>query len=193
MSVYSGFSTRVQEAQYYKLVESLIHLLQNKVLFCLKNYPRPEDTSWLQRFNSVYNGLKEMEYHKYLEPKLTSSCKPLASYFSIEYAYEPAIDHFELTKPRPYRANSSSKALITSRPKVQNKGKVKKNFEKEPGGKAGMSRYYGKIMDNFLAQPKSVSPMKKSKATISMDSQDFWLLDDKITLIDNGINDLGLL
>jgi hypothetical protein len=186
MSVYSGFSTRIQEASYYKLVESLIYLLQAKVLFCLKTYPRPEDTTWLQRFNSIYNNLKEMEFHKYLEPKLSNSCKGLANYFSID----SSIDNFERVEFEKFtqpRNGNYTKPIVTPRPKVY-KEKVKSKAKERISEGKGMSKYYGRIMDNFLAQPKSVSPIKKSKATLSMDSQDFWLLDDKITLIDNDLD-----
>lgn len=187
MSVYSGFSTRAQEAQYYKLVEGLLTLLQSRVLFCLKKFPRPDDSNWLQRFNSVYNNMKTMEFHKYLEPKLSESCRGLASHFSIDLEMDMSLTNFNSSR-QPFRVNSSSRALITPRKKtvpIKTKQKSKIIKEKQSAGKLGMSQYYGRIMDNFLGQPKSISPMKKSKVTLSMDSQDFWLLDDKITVIDN--------
>lgn len=188
MSVYSGFSTRVQEAQYYKLVENLISLLQTRVLFCLKNYPRADDTNWLQKFNSVYNNMKTMEFHKYLEPKLSESCRGLANHFSIDFSLDSSLNYFNSTKPMPVRVNSSSKGFTTPRKKtVPVKPKIKSRMvkEKQSAGKLGMSHYYGRIMDNFLGAPSSVPPTKKSKVNLSMDSQDFWLLDDKITVIDN--------
>lgn len=188
MSVYSGFSTRAQEAQYYKFVENLISLLQTRVLFCMKNYPRADDSNWLQKFNSVYNNMKTMEFHKYLEPKLSESCRGLANHFSIDLSMDMSLSNFSSTRPQPFRVNSSSRALMTPRKKtvpIKTKQKSKTIKEKQSAGKLGMSHYYGRIMDNFLGQPKSVSPMKKSKVTLSMDSQDFWLLDDKITVIDN--------
>lgn len=36
MSVYSGFSTRLQESQYLRLTENLIYLMQTKLLALVK-------------------------------------------------------------------------------------------------------------------------------------------------------------
>ena len=186
MSVYSGFSTRSQEAQYYKLTEGLIYLLQTRALFCLKNYPKPEDRSWLQRFNNVYNNMRNLELHKYLEPKLTESCKELASYFSIDVPMEPVYSDLSYSKFTPMKVERSIKALNSPRRKQQTiRVRNKSEKDKKSAGKLGMSQYYGKIMDNFLGKKETATPKKRNKPSISLDTQDFWLLDDKIKVIDN--------
>ena len=42
MSIYSGFSTRSQEAQYDKNIEALIALLSTRVLQSFKNNPQED-------------------------------------------------------------------------------------------------------------------------------------------------------
>jgi hypothetical protein len=187
MSVYSGFSTRSQEAQYYRLVENLIGLLQAKALYCLKHYPRAEDSAWAQRFNSVYNSMKTLELHKYLEPKLSESCTEVANFFSFDVGLDPVFSELNYSEFVPAKT-SENKALATPRKKKEVvRTRRSGEREKKSTGKLGMSKYYGQIMDNFLAKPKSNPPKKKTKGTISMDSQDFWLLDDRIKVIENDI------
>ena len=189
MSVYSGFSTRNQEATYYKLVEGLINLLQSRALYCLKSYPRADDNLWLQKFSNLYSNMKNLEFHKYLEPKLTESCRELASYCSIDISLDPIYSDISYNKFQAIKVNNSIKGLSTPR-KKQQAVRVKTKIEKEKKSteKLGMSQYYGKIMDNFLGKTKSVSPKKKNKPSMSLDTQDFWLLDDKITVMNNDVD-----
>ncbi|OMJ69324.1 hypothetical protein SteCoe_32985 [Stentor coeruleus] len=190
MSVYSGFSTRNQEAQYYRLVENLIILLQSRVLFSLKSNPRTDDSSWVNRFNTIYTNMKNLEYHKYLEPKLSDSVRDLASYFSFDQSIEPIRSEYSVPQFTP-RVGSNSIRELNSPKKKNSQKKVNgiseriRNNEKKSSSKLGMSKYYGRIMDNFLSKPQSVSPKKEHKGMISMESQDFWLLDDKIQVIEN--------
>ena len=86
------------------------------------------------------------------------------------------------------KKNYELKEMNTPRKKVQNiKPKNRSVRSKKSMEKIGMSQYYGKIMDNFLGKTKSVRLRKKNKNSFAMDTQDFWLLDDKIKLIDNNI------
>ena len=177
MSIYSGFSTRSQETQYNRLIENLLSLMQSRIIQHLKANPIKSDTLWAQKFNSIYTSMKSLESQKYLEPKLTESCKGLASYFSIDYSSNPTLPEFQLPRPQP---TSSKKALNTPRKKYF---LVKPRNEKSLNP-TGVSKYYGQIMDNFLSKPKSVSSKKKN-ASVSIESQDFWLLDDNIKLIEH--------
>lgn len=188
MSVYSGFSTRSQEAQYYKLVEGLISLLQAKALLCLKHFPRPDDNSWLQKFNSTYSSMKNLELHKYLEPKLSESCRELAGHYSMDLPLDPIFSDFSYSKFTPMKLENSNKVINSPRKKQTiTKGRNKSEKGRDGKGKLGMSQYYGKIMDNFLGKKETASTKKRnrSKPGISLDTQDFWLLDDKIKVIDN--------
>lgn len=177
MSIYSGFSTRSQEAQYNRLTENLLTLLQSRIIQHLKTNPQQSDFLWAQKFNTIYTSMKSLESHKYLEPKLTESCKGLASYFSLDYSSNPSLPEFQLPRPQP---TDSKVALNTPRKKYFS---VKPRNEKSQNPK-GVSKYYGQIMDNFLSKPKSVSSKKKN-ASVSIESQDFWLLDDNIRLIEH--------
>lgn len=190
MSVYSGFSTRNQEAQYYRLVENLIILLQSRVLLSLKSNPRADDSNWANRFNTIYTNMKNLEYHKYLEPKLSDGVRDLASYFSFDMSIEPIRSDYSVPQFTPRVGSNSIRALNSprkknSQKKVNGMSERARNSEKKSSSKLGMSKYYGRIMDNFLSKPQSVSPKKEPRGMISMESQDFWLLDDKIQVIEN--------
>lgn len=190
MSVYSGFSTRNQEALYNRLVENLILLLQARVLSSLRNNPRKDDSSWAQKFNNIYSNMKNLEYNKFLEPKLTESVREIASHFSFDVSAEPIFSDFNMPKFTPKVVGNVVREINLPSKKnseKKTKGTIQKmkNSEKRPENMLGMSKYYGRIMDNFLTKPQSVSPRKDQKAMISMETQDFWLLDDNIQVIDD--------
>ena len=80
----------------------------------------------------------------------------------------------------------SIKVLNTPRRKQQTvRTRIRSEKEKKSAGKLGVSQYYGKIMDNFLGKKETDTPKRRNKPSISLDTQDFWLLDDKIKVIDN--------
>lgn len=78
MSVYSGFTTRHQEVTYNRLTETLLLLLQDRLL-SLQRHDLPTDRFWLEQFNSVYSQMSRMEVHKYFPPKLTQCVRDLAA------------------------------------------------------------------------------------------------------------------
>ncbi|OMJ96247.1 hypothetical protein SteCoe_211 [Stentor coeruleus] len=190
MSVYSGFSTRNQETLYNKLIENLINLLQARVLFSLKNNPHKDDSNWAQKFNSIYSNMKNLEYNKYLEPKFTESVREIASHFYFDISADPIFSDFSIPKFNSRVGGNDIREMNLPSKKnseKKTKGTIQKirNIEKKPENILGMSKYYGKIMNNFLTKPQSVSPKKNQRAMISMETQDFWLLDDNIKVIDN--------
>lgn len=180
MSIYSGFSTRNQEAQYNRLTENLLSLMQSRIIQHLKSSPNQADLIWVQKFNAIYSSMKYLETHKYLEPKFSESCRGLASYFSLDSTSNPIIPEFDLPRPN---FSISKKGLSSPRKKYFS---IKPRQEK-PLNPNGVSKYYGQIMDKFLTKPKSVSSKKKT-TSVSIDSQDFWLLDDNIRLIEHEQN-----
>jgi hypothetical protein len=176
MSIYSGFSTRNQEAQYNRLVENLIALLQAKVLQVLKSSPFNADQAWGQKFNLIYSAMKGLEVHKYLEPKLSESCSGIAKHFFSDDEQDSNFSQFLVEKNSRVKINESKK----------NFGK-KKNLSFRVRGeklqKPGVvSKYYGKLMNNFLT-PKTNA--RKKNTTISVDTQEFWLIDDNIRMIEH--------
>lgn len=86
MSVYSGFSTRLQETTYNRLTETLIHLLQVRVLCAVRSEPIDDDI-WSNKFSSVYAKLSKLEMQKYLPPKFSESCKELAMHYAGTFNY----------------------------------------------------------------------------------------------------------
>ena len=86
MSVYSGFSTRLQETTYNRLTETLIHLLQIRVLCAIRSEPIDDDI-WSSKFSSVYAKLSKLEMQKYLPPKFSESCKELAMHYAGTFNY----------------------------------------------------------------------------------------------------------
>jgi hypothetical protein len=86
MSVYSGFSTRLQETTYNRLTETLIHLLQVRVLCAIRSEPIDDDI-WSSKFSSVYAKLSKLEMQKYLPPKFSESCKELAMHYAGTFNY----------------------------------------------------------------------------------------------------------
>lgn len=139
--------------------------------------------------------MSKLEVHKYLEPKYSESCRNLALHYSvyIEEPYElpsaPSISrerslvnqmsrterYFSQTPQR--KTKPSLQTRMTTRHTHRNSDKVE-----TPSN----SKYYNKIMNTFLkATPRTVlKKNKKKKETLNLDLQDFWLIDDKIQVID---------
>ena len=79
MSVYSGFTTRQHETNYYRLTESLLHLLQARILSYSRGDVMDEDY-WKEQFRSIYLQMTKMEVNKYLPTKLSNCIKELAMF-----------------------------------------------------------------------------------------------------------------
>ena len=124
--------------------------------------------------------MKSLEFQKYIEPKLSESCREIADYYSEDISLEPIV--------KPIQIHNSIEKFEKPNTKQQIR-RFRNKIEGEGGNndKLGMSQYYGKILDNFLGKPKSISQKKRNKPSISLDTQDFWLLNDKIKVIADDI------
>ena len=89
MSVYSGFSTRQQEVTYNRLTETLLLLLQDRLLSAQHHGEGPVDQFWLEQFMGVYTQMSRMEMHKYFPPKLTQCVRDLATTYGATGWDEP--------------------------------------------------------------------------------------------------------
>lgn len=83
MSVYSGFSTRQQEVTYNRLTETLLLLLQDRLVSSQRHSDGPVDQFWLEQFLGVYTQMSRMEMHKYFPPKLTQCVRDLAASYGV--------------------------------------------------------------------------------------------------------------
>ncbi|CAG9330748.1 unnamed protein product [Blepharisma stoltei] len=204
MSVYSGFSTRLQETQYYKLTENLIYLLQAKILSLAKLISH-EDEDWVKQFNITYNQMAKLELHKYLEPKFSDSCKNLAMHYSSyyledEYNKQPSVKSISRERSLVNQMSRTERFISQTpqrrtKPKIQTKKFHRHSYQNSEtlNQTPSQSRYYSKIMNSFLKgtpknavskNPSRWSKKKKREETLNLDLQDFWLIDDKIQLID---------
>ncbi|CAG9333330.1 unnamed protein product [Blepharisma stoltei] len=90
MSIYGGFGTRQQETQYNNLTETLISLLQYRLIAYMKCEKIDEESFRLGILN-VYDSMTRMEIRKYLEPKFSDSCKDLVKKIVKEMEEEKKI------------------------------------------------------------------------------------------------------
>lgn len=169
MSIYSGFSTRLQESQYNVLIQRLISLLQFRVKANM-NHQEINDYSWGKKFTAVYKQMVELELHKYLEPKFSKSCEDIAKDF--------------YRSPRRMLINYPSMARNLTIPKNSAR-KIKK-------GKKVISRhretpvktnYYGNIMNSYLKKGRMSHSPEKIRKKLDYNHHEFWLIDDKIEII----------
>lgn len=68
MSIYSGFATRLQEETYDDCVDSVLYILQKRIIKFYQGEHADED-KFLSMLLKINNQMKSMEAHKYLEPK----------------------------------------------------------------------------------------------------------------------------
>ena len=132
--------------------------------------------------------MKSLEFQKYIEPKLSESCREIADYYSEDISLEPMYSDLSYPIVKPIQIHNSIEKFEKPNTKQQIR-RFRNKIEGEGGNndKLGMSQYYGKILDNFLGKPKSISQKKRNKPSISLDTQDFWLLNDKIKVIADDI------
>ena len=65
MSIYSGFATRQQEQTYDSCVESIIFILQKRLLKFYRN-EKADENKFLSALCKIHAQMKSMENHKYL-------------------------------------------------------------------------------------------------------------------------------
>ena len=100
MSIYSGFGTRQQESTYNSLVESIIKLLQSKVVSNIKN-EATTDPSFKIQLLKYYDILLKLEAHKYLLPKFSEAIKDTVLFILKE----------NLSTPKNFDLNSDYKSI----------------------------------------------------------------------------------
>ncbi len=72
MSIYSGFATRAQEEAYDQCIDSLLFILQRRIVKFYKNEEADEE-KFIGLVMKIHQQLKSMENNKYLEPKTSLS------------------------------------------------------------------------------------------------------------------------
>ena len=72
MSIYSGFATRAQEECYDQCIDSLLYILQKRIIKFYKNEEADEER-FISLVIKIHNQLRSMENNKYLEPKTSLS------------------------------------------------------------------------------------------------------------------------
>ena len=79
MSIYSGFATRLQEETYDSCINTLIFILQKRIM---KFYEQAEvdEPKFIAAVIKVHAQLKNMENNKYLEPKSSHAATDLVKY-----------------------------------------------------------------------------------------------------------------
>jgi len=82
MSIYSGFATRSQEECYDQCVESLIYILQRRIIKFYKNEDADEE-KFMSLVMKIYGQLKSMENNKYLDPKSSIAINDLVKFINI--------------------------------------------------------------------------------------------------------------
>ena len=82
MSIYSGFATRAQEECYDQAIDSLLYVLQRRIIKFYKNEEADEE-KFISLVLKIHHQLRSMENNKYLEPKTSQSILELVKFMSI--------------------------------------------------------------------------------------------------------------
>ena len=65
MSIYSGFATRQQEQNYDECLDSVLHLLQKRLVKMFRS-EAADDLKFIRILTRLHHQMKNMEGHKYL-------------------------------------------------------------------------------------------------------------------------------
>lgn len=82
MSIYSGFATRAQEECYDQSIDSLLYVLQRRIIKFYKNEEADEE-KFISLVLKIHHQLRSMENNKYLEPKTSQSILELVKFMAI--------------------------------------------------------------------------------------------------------------
>ena len=82
MSIYSGFATRFQEEAYDHCIDSLLYILQKRIIKFYQGEPADEE-KFISLVLKLNQQLRTMEKNKYLEPKSSQSVNELIQYMQL--------------------------------------------------------------------------------------------------------------
>ena len=82
MSIYSGFATRFQEESYDHCIDSLLYILQKRMIRFYSGEPAEED-KFIAVVMKLNQQMKKMEKSKYLEPKSSESVSELVKFMQV--------------------------------------------------------------------------------------------------------------
>jgi hypothetical protein len=84
MSIYSGFATRAQEETYDQCIDSLLYILQKRIIKFYRNEEADEER-FVALVLKIHHQLKNMEPHKYLEPKTSNTINELIKIMEVHH------------------------------------------------------------------------------------------------------------
>lgn len=108
MSVYGGFSTRQQETLYSDLTFHLLDLMQRRLIETAALKENPE---WSLQFSKVVKAMKQLEQHKYLEPKFSGSVELLLDFVDGRKRRENLSTSSSLRSDKSAKPTSKSSEL----------------------------------------------------------------------------------
>ena len=82
MSIYSGFATRFQEESYDHCLDSLLYLLQKRIIKFYQNDAADEER-FIALVLKLHQQLRNMERSKYLEPKSSMAVTELVRFMQL--------------------------------------------------------------------------------------------------------------
>lgn len=106
MSIYSGFATRSQEEAYDECIDSLLYVLQKRLIKFYQNEPTDED-KFISILAKLHSQMKNMENSKYLEPKTSIAVAELVKYLH-------AHQHLIARQPRSRQENLPNPTQLPS-------------------------------------------------------------------------------
>ena len=82
MSIYSGFATRFQEEAYDHCIDSLLYVLQKRIIRFYSGEPADEE-KFVSVVLKLNQQMKKMEKSKYLDPKSSESISELTKFMQV--------------------------------------------------------------------------------------------------------------
>jgi hypothetical protein len=82
MSIYSGFATRFQEESYDHCIDSLLYILQKRIIKFYQNEQADEET-FINLVLKLHQQMKNMEKSKYLDPKSSQAINELVKSMTV--------------------------------------------------------------------------------------------------------------
>lgn len=154
MSIYSGFATRFQEESYDHCIDSLLYILQKRIIKFYQGEQAEEDR-FIELVLKLHQQMRNMEKNKYLDPKSSHSVNELIKFMQVYQLNAnsqqsqpklpeqlPVIDHKTVSMPEPTIEKKKSLYWVekTPNPDASNLPSPEAAMQDEAKEKKTMSR-----------------------------------------------------
>ena len=163
MSIYSGFATRFQEESYDHCIDSLLYVLQKRVIKFYQNEPADDD-KFANLVIKLHHQMRSMEKSKYLDPKSSQAVAELVKFMQGMHENMAFSAHNSKEKQLTEQLQEDPKAALSepANEKKKNPFWVEKETAEERCNKEQEVQTMGTLNKKALASTEEQREFKRT-------------------------------